>query len=314
MKIAPFAVGLLMAWPQFAAVQYYVTDRLTTIDTNKWTTSGKLAPGPAGLSAPDPAGGSIISKAPIPDGTSDAEVDLTLSLTASGGVYTAFLEASPDAHTSGTGAGSYLAFEMQNPKFDSSGHCSANFVVLQSAGGVLTALASFQHACRNGMVMRLAAHSGVVLVWADEATPSELFTTLGVGQPGVGLYGTPIGNSISLVELGAIGKTPLPAITSGQITTAAFRNRVGIQWPAVQIAATSSGLGGYWIYRDGDYLGRTTHTSFVDESITPGAKHTYTIYVVDQHFNPSAGTSVTVTVPVATPKNGPTPAPVSPKK
>jgi hypothetical protein len=59
---------------------------------------------------------------------------------------------------------------------------------------------------------------------------------------------------------------------------------------------------------------RTLHNSFVDEAVSPGVKHTYTIYAVDQHFNPSPGASVTVTTPVPTPKNGPPPPAVSPKK
>ncbi|MBZ5578343.1 MAG: hypothetical protein LAP40_17400 [Acidobacteriia bacterium] len=87
---------------------------------------------------------------PVPDGSGEAEVRVSLRLAASGGSYTEFLQASQDARSSGPGSGTYLAFEMQNPEFDAHGHCNADFVVLQSVHGAATLLASFQHACRDG--------------------------------------------------------------------------------------------------------------------------------------------------------------------
>lgn len=311
-----FIIGLLVtASPQFGAVQYYATDKLTSLSSTTWAVSGKLNPSASGLSAPDPAGGSLISKIPIPDGTSEAEVIMSLTLITSGGTYTEFLGASPDARTASTaGAGSYLAFEMQSPTFDSAHNCVANFVVLQGAAGNVTALASFQHACRNGMFMRLAAQNGIALVWPDEATPIELYTALNSGQPGIGAYATPSGNSISEVQLGAIGRTGLPPLNQAAIKTSAFRNRINVHWSGVPVAATSSGLNAYLVYRDGSYLLRTSNVYFVDEAAAPGVTHTYTIYVVDQHFNISQGTSVDVTTPAATPKSGTPPPPTLPVK
>src|SRR5439155_2974667 len=113
-------------------------------------------------------------------------------LTTSGGTFTLFLQASSDARTSRAGSGSYVALEMQNPRFDASGGCVASFLVLQSAAGSVSVLAGFQHACRNGMVIRLAAHGNTVLVWPDQSTPMEFPVGLAAGgQPGIGLYGTP---------------------------------------------------------------------------------------------------------------------------
>ncbi len=289
---------LLAAVPQFAGVQHYATDQLTSIDANKWIVSGAASAAASGVSAANATGGSLISRIPIPDGSSEAEVDMTVTLVKSGGIYTEFLQASADAHTSGTGGGSYLAFEMHDPTFDDNNNCLATFVVLQSVGGSVSVLASFQHGCRSGMQMRMAAHNGVVLVWPDQATPAELYTTLGSGQPGVGLYNTPVGNSISLVQLGSIARTPPAAVNSNLITSSAYRTSINLRWPAVSVAATSSGLNGYFIYRDGAYLTRTTKNFLIDEAVSPGATHTYTIYAVDQHFNQSSGASVTVTTPV----------------
>ena len=64
--------------------------------------------------------------------------------------------------------------------------------------------------------------------------------------------------------------------------------------------AASAGLNGYWIYRDGDYLMRTTNTHFSDEAVSPGATHTYTVYTVDQHFNFSAAVAITASTPAIT--------------
>ena len=129
-----------------AGVNYYVSDSLQTIDPSKWAAVGALVPSTAGLAATDPNGGALISKIPVPDGTSEAEVLATVKLLHSGGVYTVYLQASANAHSGPQGGGSYLAFEMQNPTFDSTGHCSAAFLVFQSAGGAVSLLSSFQHA------------------------------------------------------------------------------------------------------------------------------------------------------------------------
>ena len=234
----------------------------------------------------------------MPDGTADAEVLATIALNSSGGVYTEYLQASMDANTGGNGSGSYLAFEMQNPTFASGGPCMANFMVFQSVAGSVTLLASFQHACRNGMQMRFAVHGTTALVWPDQAAPVEFTITPGRGQPGIGSHGTPAGNSVSLVQLGAILRTPPTAVDEQAIGVSAFRNHVDIQWKPVA-EDVSGALAGYWVYRDGNYFMRTTAPRFSDQAVSPGVTHSYTIKAVDQHFNFSPGTSITVTTPAA---------------
>jgi hypothetical protein len=281
-----------------AGVNYYLTDNLHAIDPSKWTATGSLAPGAAGLAAPDPGGGALISKVPVPDGTAEAEVLATLTLEHSGGVYTEYLQASPNSHTGPQGGGAYLAFEMQNPTFDSAGHCTANFLVLQgAASGSVSLLAGFQHACRNGMTLRFAVHGTTALVWPDQAEPVEFPVTAGIGAPGIGSYNAPAGNAISLVQLGAIGRQTPAAVNHSTVGVSSFRNRVDVQWKPVALDAASAGLNGYWIYRDGDYLMRTTNTHFSDEAVSPGATHTYTVYTVDQHFNFSPATTITASTP-----------------
>jgi hypothetical protein len=299
--VRPLALLLLAAGYARAGINYYVTDNLRTVDPSKWATVGALAPGGGGLAAPDPNGGALLSKVPIPDGTAEAEVLATITLLHSGGVYAEYLQATGNAHTGPQGGGAYLAFEMQNPTFDAAGNCTANFLVLQSAAsGTVSLLASFQHSCRNGMTMRFAVHGTKALAWPDQAQPVEFPVTAAPGAPGIGAYGTPSGNAISLVQLAAIGRGLPPGVDQHTVGVSAFRNRIDVQWRPVTLDAASSGLSAYWIYRDGEYLMRTTSTHFSDETVTPGATHIYTIYAVDQHFNFSPGCSITVSTPAIT--------------
>ena len=75
------------------------------------------------------------------------------------------------------------------------------------------------------------------------------------------------GNTISLVQLGAIARTAPAAVRSGQIGTAASWNRVDLQWQPVAAAAVGPDIAGYWVYRDGAYLGRVSGTVFTDETV-----------------------------------------------
>jgi hypothetical protein len=198
-----------------------------------------------GSLVPGANGGALISKMPIPDGTAEAEVLATVALLHSGGVYTEYLQASPNAHTGPQRGGAYLAFEMQNPTFDSAGHCAANFLVLQgSASGAVSLFSSFPHACRNGMTMRFAVRGTTALVWPDQAKPVEFSVTAAIGS-----YNAPAGNAISPVQLGSIARAIPAAIDQRTIGVSAFRNRVDVQWKPVALDAASAGINGYWICR-----------------------------------------------------------------
>lgn len=291
--------ALLLAGSAWAGTPYYLTDNFASIDGSRWTAAGSLA-ARSGLAAVDANGGSLVSRIPIPDGSGEAEVRMVIALGTSGGTFTAFVRATPDARTAaGAASGTYLALEMQNPQFDNAGRCLANFLLFESRGGSVSLLGAFQHACRNGMELRLAVHGGVALVWPDQATPMEFAVTAGgTGQPGIGAYGTPNGNAISLVQLGTIDRAAPAAIDPQTIGAAVFRTHVDLQWKGVAEPANGSGLAGYWIYRDGLYLGRTQETQFSDETVSAGEKHSYSIRAVNQHYNFSAPSTVTVSVPV----------------
>lgn len=176
----------------------------------------------------------------------------------------------------------------------------ATFLLLQSTSGIVSSLAAFSHSCRNGMVMRLALNGGVALVWPDEATPMEFrVSPAGTGQPGVGISAPPAGNTISEAQLGVIDRTAPPAVSSQSVAVSAFRTRADVQWEPISLDPNSSGLAGYFIYRDGNYFLRTAATTFSDETVKPGESHTYTIYALNQHETASTATAVTATSPVA---------------
>ena len=313
MKALNLLAALLMGGPVWG-YSYYLTDNLTTVDPLKWSAVGALSPNSTGLAAPDSSGGSLISRIPIPDGTAEAEVRMTVRLTSSGGTYTQFLQATPDSRTGGPGGGTHLAFEMQNPQMDAQGHCTATFVVLQSVAGVTTLLSEFQHACRDGMELRMAVHGGVALIWPDQATPVELpIAGVHAGQPGIGAYGTPQGNAISQVRLGVISRAAPPAIDKQRIGVSTFRNHVDVQWPPVHEDPSAAAVATYWIARDGQYLMRTPAPMFQDLTVKPGESHVYSIAVVDEHYNFSPPVTFSVSTPVPVPGSPPSGSPVPPK-
>jgi RHS repeat-associated protein len=301
MKMRIAVCWLVASVPAWTATPSYVTDNLSSVDSTKWSTAGSVIATRDGLTAPDANGGSLISRVPAPDGSADGEVRIKLSLAASGGSYTTFLRGSADARAGGPGGGSYLAFEMQNPTF-TSGVCHANFAVFQSAAGTVSLLASFPHPCRNGMEMRMAVRSDVLLVWPDQEMPLEFAVDrmpqrLVAGQAGVGLRATPAGNAIAEVRLASAARNVPTVLDRQKAQVAAFPDHIDVQWAAA--AATSSGadLLGYWIYRNGKYFGRTSKPLFQDETVTANSEYTYTIHAVDQHFNFSPPMSVTATAP-----------------
>jgi hypothetical protein len=115
-------LGMLLVNPAWAAYQFYFTDNLTSINTSNWAQAGAVGATSSGLTAPDPNGGSLISRLLAPDGTTDGEVRATIALIASGtayaGPYTVFGRATADARTAMAARGTFYAIEMQNPIFN----------------------------------------------------------------------------------------------------------------------------------------------------------------------------------------------------
>jgi hypothetical protein len=87
---------------------YYLTDPLTSLQSNNWYVNGDAQFGTNGYSSL--GGGALISKVAVPDGTSEYEVKATLRGTApygSGDQLTLLLHASSDSN--GYNSGTYYA-------------------------------------------------------------------------------------------------------------------------------------------------------------------------------------------------------------
>ena len=82
----------------YGTYTYYYTDTLTSINTTNWKQNGILTAGTGGLTSSDSNGGSLVSKVAVPDGSSNYEVNTTLTLTQSGGTYVTYLRASSAQH------------------------------------------------------------------------------------------------------------------------------------------------------------------------------------------------------------------------
>ncbi len=215
MKKAIWSLLALAATPAWAEYQYYVNDSLQSINPDGLEFLRPVVSQCRGSGRISRRRGIVdLARVPIPDGTSEAEVDLTISLKASGGVYTAFLQASSDARTGSVFLRRLVSSrsKWQNPQFDAGNkNCAANFVLLQSvARGKVSLLAAFAHSCRDGMRMRMAVHSGVVLIWPDQPPPRWSSTSPPrppLDSRELAPTGMPSGNAISLVQLGAIDRT-----------------------------------------------------------------------------------------------------------
>ena len=300
--LVPFA---LLGSAAFAAYVYYYSDTLTTINASNWTQNGSVSATSSGLTATTGIGGSLISKVAVPDGSSQYEVKVTLALAASGGTYVSYLRASTNA-MSGPAApqGTYYSVELQNPTF-SGGNCSATLAVNKRVSNAVTVLSSTVVACQNGMTIRSVYSSGnllaPILVYVNNFLYLQVQdSSITSGQPGIGAFGTPAGNSIARVDLGPLDRVAPGAIAQSSIGSSVFPNRVDIQWPGVVDDANGIGLLGYKVTldQDGD-SDLFPDPEFSDTTVQPGQSYQFVLWALDQHGNPSSAALVSGTPPPA---------------
>jgi hypothetical protein len=292
-----FAV-LLLGSPAWASYQYYLTDNLTSIDPNKWTQNGSVSATASGLTSPATYGGSLISRSAVPDGTSDYEVRMKLSVTASTTWWSSqvlYARATPDANAV-TGTGTYYAFSAGWLAGSSDAVPLGTFSLYKRVGGVTTMLASFVHTLSDGTYLRMVVRQNTVMIAVDSvhfATFTD--SDIPAGQPGVGAS---LGGAVTEVRLGPADRVAPPAIDAVQpVGVSVFPNRVDLQWPTASDDANGIGLSGYLISRDGISLANVPDPQFSDETVAPGNTYTYTISLYDQHGNSSPPATKTVTVP-----------------
>ena len=284
--------GLLLSNPAFAAYQYFLSDNFASIDTSRWTVSGNISGGANGLMASAGTGGSLISRVPIPDGSSDYEVRGTVHFGQQGGFYISNVAIASRVSPNGYYAASLNCY------------VGCTFQLNKMFNGTYSVLTSFPYSPHEGTVLRLITYQNRITAYVDSLpgislTDNDVLT----GQPGVslGIISTPTGEAISNLQIGLVDRTAPPAVDAQAIRVSALPREVAFRWNASADDMNGIGLAGYTVSRDGVYLGSTATPTFTDETVRVGTNCTYTINAYDQHGNTSPPTSFTVSVPASPP-------------
>jgi len=278
---------------------YYVAEQLSAPSPESWGIKGDPVITDGGVTSSSAQGASLLSRVPVPDGSSDYEVRTVLSLKESGGVYTTYLHASPDALAGPAASGSYYAVELQNPTFSEKG-CTATLSISKRSSETVTELHSETVGCRDGMVLRaISGTDGQIGVWLDHFYLTMLEDSeVTAGQPGIGIRSAPAANSLSTIELGPLDRLAPEPLRSADIQVSTSAKRVELNWPRIADDPNGVGMGIYTVSRDGKVVAQVSrvHPTYVDHHVKPGVVYTYEIAAYDLHLNRTS-TFLTVATP-----------------
>ena len=165
----------------------------------------------------------------MPDGSTQYEVKTTLTLTASGGTYIHYLEATTDAKSGPSASGTFYSVELQNPTVTAGGMAGSGTLALNKReNGSMTVLASTVVPCHNGTTIRSVMTTYGIFVFVDNLYYLSSYPTpLLSGKPGIGAFATPAGNSIARVDLGGLDRVGPSAVISQSIGTSEYPDHVG---------------------------------------------------------------------------------------
>ncbi len=211
---------LVAAIPGFGQYAYYYSDSLTSYNTTNWTLNGTGSFTSGGFTSSG-SSGLVYKQALPPPGDSTYEVRMVLTLTQSGGTYSALLRASPTANLGTSSAtGTFYAVEVSNVTF-TGGVCSATLSAYKVISGTATSLSSTNIACQNGMVVRAAMlYSGIISVYINNAQYLAVAdSSITMGEPGISVASAPAGNTISYVQLGPRDTVAPNAISATSVPT-----------------------------------------------------------------------------------------------
>jgi hypothetical protein len=136
------------------------------------------------------------------------------------------------------------------------------------------------------MEMRTVYSNGGILIFLDGVCYLHVGDgAISAGQPGVGAFGTPAGNSISSVALGPHDGTAPAVVDRNTLAVTAFPTSVEMQWQPPSDGASGVGLWRYLLYRNGTFLGLTQDPEYVDHGAAASQTYIYTILAQDQHAN-----------------------------
>jgi len=308
--LLPNTGQLLNCAPSSTGYQYYYSDTFSSINPAAWyqngagltTTSG------AGLTSADANGGSLISKAGVPDGTSQYEVKATLNLTQSGGTYGIYLRGSSNALSGPTASGTYYAAEIQNVTF-SGGTCSATFAFYKRVNNSITLITSGAMACNNGMTVRAVySINNWIMVYLNNVPEMWIGDAdIGTGQPGVAVRGAPSTNGIGRVDLGPLDRIA-PTVMQNPITSSAFGDHIDLKWGGSVDDSNGIGVGYSLLYRTRTDIPNQPQvlvswmqpgaTAYSDFGVTSSATYSYVVNVYDYHLN-ATGFSFPASIPPA---------------
>ena len=189
---------------------------------------------------------------------------------------------------------------MQNPTL-ANGGCSAGVTLYRVVNGVVSQISSVTVPCATGTVYHAAAgNDGALHFWANNVeylkyTDPQPLT----GRPGVGGYGMPGGNGISLIQLGPCDRNAPSAIAASSVQNYALSTEVDLQTGGSADDANGIGIDAYLWYRDGIQVAATQAPAWSDVGVSPGTSHSYSVQAEDHHGNVSALTTIPITVPAA---------------
>ena len=205
--------------------------------------------------------------------------------------------------------GTYYGFDVYAPTITNGVCTGASLYMFKVNNGVSTTLTSGHIPCQNGMIIRGVVKAGTIMAYVDNngvySTPFFAYdSSIGSGEPGVGIANAPSGNSISNVEILPLDTTPPNAINAQTVGVSSFPQRVDLQWQGVTDNTGGIGLYGYQVYRhDANhptdvFVGGAFTPTISDQgnSIAPNTTYTYTLQSVDWHWN-VASTVITVATP-----------------
>jgi len=237
MKMVRLSVAVLTGpclWA--AAYQPTLADNLTSIDSSKWAQIGSLSGGANGVTG----NGSLISTVAVSTGN-DADVRMTVHTASPGlctGSYSVYARSTPDNTTA------YVLTDSQG-----------SVGLYRKVANSWTLLSSTPSHCSDGMSMRLVVKGSSIITWSGpNAATYQDANPIAAGRSGVGISSSS-GDTIGNVQIGPIGYLPPSPINASSVETSTAPKRVDLRWPESAADASSAGLQGYIVHRDGVYLG-----------------------------------------------------------
>ena len=323
--LAGLAAFLLFVSVASAAYTYFLTENLYTPNWSNWNVYGTMTPtwfasgGYGGITGNSNNGGYMIDNNTNVFG---GEVRMTIRYDGSGGVFSSYLLAILDSQS---GNEDYYQIQINVGGSNYGGNSTVGLYKAWTAPNDYgqevwqTAFLGWSNSfsAEDGMVMRSVVRTdaaggydiivyinNVLVDWYhDTGTGGPTYGGMGVGVTGNTITG---GTLMSEADLGQLDTTAPNAIPSSSIGVSAYTNHVDLQWPAGTDNTNGIGVYGYQVLRNGQVLTTTTGLSYSDTTVVPSTSYTYTLNVIDYHWN-IASTTFTVDTPNV-PTNPPYPS------